>query len=347
MECGSIDRLSPLSLSNRIVLKNRVVVPPMASGTADGDGYATEDTVKHYERLGSSGAGLILVEYTYVHRFGRSEDHQLGIDNDKKIFGLSRIASVIKRSGALAGIQLTHAGAKTTRDQTGGVLQGPSFVAVPVRDRQLERPDSMTLAEVVDWKNSFLASAERAVQAGFDLIELHAAHGYGLNQWLSPITNQRSDLFGGEISNRNRLLVEIVTEIRKRFPDLLISVRMPGQDFAPGGITQEDGIQIAKDLERVGVNILNVSSGIGGWRRPDIRKEEGYLTQESKLIQSHVSVPVIGVGGIQTGEFIDHALRSRTFSLAAVGRAILANPSSWGAENLNIGFKTPAISRFH
>ncbi|HWU42795.1 MAG TPA: hypothetical protein VN132_05125, partial [Bdellovibrio sp.] len=223
-------------------------------------------------------------------------------------------------------IQLTHAGGKTERDMTGGFLMAPSAVSVPVKDRQLEIPEAMSDGDISLWKNSFVAAAERAHKAGFDLVELHAAHGYGLNQWLSPITNCRTDKFGGSLENRARLLLEIITEIHKAFPDLLLAVRMPGQDFIEGGFTSEEAIQLAQMLEKAKVNILDVSSGIGGWRRPQARIGEGYLVSEAANIQSSVNIPVIGVGGIQTGDYIDESLRAGLFSLAAVGRAILEAP---------------------
>src|SRR6185437_14332312 len=116
-----------------------------------------------------------------------------------------------------------------------------------------------------------------AVLAGFDLVELHSAHGYGLNQWLSGITNRRQDEYGGSQKNRNRLLIEIVTAIRAQFPNLLLSVRIPGQDFIEGGLTPEEGVDLSMQLESAGVSLINVSSGIGGWRRPGGRHGEGYL----------------------------------------------------------------------
>lgn len=334
METSKITRLSPLNLKNGKTLRNRIVVPPMASQTATEQGFVTTETLAHYERLLQSQAGLVIVEYTYVHASGRSESNQFGISDDAHITGLSQIANVIHSSNALAGIQLTHAGGKTSRDLTGGVLMGPSRIAVPVRDQQLEAPDSMTEQHVEMWKNSFISAAERAYRAGFDMIEIHSAHGYGLNQWLSPLTNQRSDRFGGSLENRSRLLIEILCEIRTQFPKLLISVRIPGQDFLEGGLTLVETVELAQQLEFIGVDLIHVSSGIGGWRRPRERSGEGYLVEEATAIQRAVKTPVIGVGGIQTGEFIDEGLQMDRFSLAAVGRAILNDPVGFYCQTL-------------
>lgn len=337
MKTGHINRQSSLNLKNGKALRNRIVVPPMASQTASDLGFVTDSTLAHYERLSQSQAGLVIVEYTYVHSTGKSEANQLGISDDTHLDGLTKLSTQIRKSKALAGIQLTHAGGKTSRDLTGRVLMGPSNIPVPVRDQKLEAPDSMTELEIEMWKSAFVAAAGRAVLAGFDLIEIHSAHGYGLNQWLSPLTNQRTDHFGGSLENRSRLLFEILSEIRSQFPALLISVRIPGQDFLEGGLTLVETVKLAQQLESVGVDLIHVSSGIGGWKRPRDRSGEGYLVEEAAAIQRSVKTPVIGVGGIQTGDFIDQNLELGRFSLAAVGRAILNNPETFFAKYLKKG----------
>ncbi len=330
-----LSRHSELQIRNRQV-KNRIVVPPMASSTATTSGLVTEETLAHYKRLTQSGAGLIIVEYTFVHSSGRSELNQLGISEDTHTVGLAKIAKLIHDMGSLAGIQLSHGGGKSTSELTGAQLMGPSAISVPVKDQQLENPVAMSLADIQMWKVSFIEAAGRAERAGFDLVELHSAHGYGLNQWLSPITNQREDEYGQHLLGRLRLMKEIIAEIRRQYPSLLLSIRMPGQDFLPGGLSMDDTIQIAQELERSGVDLLHVSSGIGGWRRPKERSGEGYLVAEAAQIQASVSIPVIGVGGIETGSYIDESLSQKRFALAAVGRAILSAPQSWRERELSL-----------
>lgn len=334
MENHIINRLSALKLRDERIIPNRIVIPPMASETADLQGYVTDETLAHYARLGQSQAGLIFVEYSFVHPSGRSEENQLGISDDSQIPGLIMLADRIHRTGAIAGIQLTHSGGKSESQFTGGILHSPSGVIVPVKDKILEQSKEMNLQDILMWKKWFLEAAGRAMMANFDLIELHAAHGYGLNQWLSPLTNKRTDLYGGNILKNSRLLLEIIREIQALYPKLLISVRMPGQDFLEGGLRNQDSTLIARLLEVTGVDIINVSSGIGGWRRPGTRNGEGYLVEEAALIQQQVSVPVIGVGGIETGTYIDSLLKTNKVSLAAVGRAILKDPSTWSKTNL-------------
>jgi NADPH2 dehydrogenase len=328
MKIKQFNRWSQLNLKRK-TLQNRIVIPPMASATADIEGFATQKSFDHYQNLSEAMPGLLIVEYTFVHASGRSEENQLGIQSDFHLLGLSQIAQLIKKSNSLAGIQLTHGGGKSERILTGGTLLSPSGIIVPVKDRVLETPDVMVKQDIELWKSTFLKAADRAVLAGFDLIELHSAHGYGLNQWLSPLTNHRTDEYGNDNLGRMKLLLEIVQLIRHRHPQLLISVRMPGQDFIEGGLTIADCMIVAKALELADVDILHVSSGMGGWRRSSDRTGEGYLVNEAHLIASAVSIPVIGVGGIHTGKYIDEGISKGFFSLAAVGRAILQGPKKW------------------
>lgn len=322
-----------LKLFNK-TFKNRIIIPPMASQTANVFGDVSEKTLFHYKRLASSGAALVFVEYSYIHSSGKSESNQLGIYRDEQIIPLARLAKVIKAEGALAGIQLVHAGGKTTRDLTIGRLIGPSSIQVPVKGENLDVPDMATLEDINLIKNSFLDATSRAVAAGFDIIELHCAHGYGLNQWLSPITNKRKDRYGGVFKNRIRLLTEIIELIHFNHPLVLLSVRMPGQDYFPGGLTPTEGIRLGRALEYLGVNILNVSSGIGGWRRPRNFEGEGYLVDDARRIQNQVKIPVIGVGGLKSKEVINQMLFEKAFTFAAIGRAMLEDPSH--GKTLNI-----------
>ena len=329
------NRYSPLEIRNQI-LRNRIVVPPMASQTALDTGHVSVETLAHYRRLALACPSLLIVEYTFVHSSGKSEDHQLAIDSDDQIQGLSELANTIKKTGSLAGIQITHSGGKSNSRLTGGKMLAPSDVVVPVKGELLEAPHEMTLNEINEMKQWFLQAASRAKRAGFDLVEIHSAHGYGLNQWLSPITNKRLDNYGRDLDGRSRLLLEIIDLIRQNVSELLISVRMPGQDFLEGGLSSLDSIEVARLLEKKGVDILHISSGIGGWRRPSDRVGEGYLVNEARGIAAAVQIPVIGVGGIQSGCYIDSSLEKNDFSLAAIGRAILSDPLGWRQQQMPV-----------
>lgn len=327
-------RFQTFEFKNGKTAQNRVVIPPMASQTADNNGFVTEATLQHYERLTEAKSGLIFVEYSYIHKSGRGELNQLGVDSSDKVEGLMKLASILKKHGSLVGLQLVHTGGKTTSEITGGPLLGASEVAVPVKGWQPDIPHSMKESEILELTNWYVDSAILVESAGFDLVELHAAHGYGLNQWLSPLTNQRSDSYGGSIENRSRLLLEIVKQIKQKAPNLLLTVRMPAQDHVHGGLDVQEMVCVASQLEILGVDLIDVSSGIGGWRRLDNRNNQGYLVDDAATLKTHLNIPVIGVGGIEAGDFIDQILQDKKVDFAAVGRAILKNPAVWGKTHL-------------
>lgn len=330
-----IDRHTPYTFKNGFKTNNRIVVPPMASQTADENGFVTDRTVEHYKRLTESNAGIIFVEYTFVHESGKSELNQLGADSDAHISGLKKIASTIHQSNALAGLQLVHAGGKTSSGLTHSALMAPSAIPVPVKEENLCTPKPMTDKEIQNWIEWFTAAAGRGVEAGFDVIELHAAHGYGLNQWLSSLTNKRKDFFGRSIEGRSQLLRQIAAKVKEKYPEVLLSIRLPAQDHLDGGLTIEEMHWVVSQLELLGVDLLDVSSGIGGWRRPQQRPGQGYLVEEATRIKSRTDVPVIGVGGIKTGDFIDEILLDAKVDFAAVGRAVLEDPLLWSKTHLD------------
>ncbi|MCB9027133.1 MAG: NADH:flavin oxidoreductase [Bdellovibrionaceae bacterium] len=329
------NRWTDYKFKNGKTAKNRVVVPPMASQTADTLGFVTKKTIQHYEELSNSGAGIIFAEYTYIHQSGKKgEPNQLAVDDDSKIAGLSEISHAIHKSGALAGLQIVHVGGKTSSALTGLPLLGPSSIPIPVKGQELETPKKMSangIEEMIGW---YIQAARRAEIAGFDIVELHAAHGYGLNQWLSPITNHRDDEFGGDIIGRSNLLLQIVSQIKQLFPNLLVAARMPAQDHFAQGLQPTDMRWVAQKLENIGIDLIDISSGIGGWRRPRGINGQGYLVSDAAQIKQAITIPVIGVGGIQEGSFIDEILLEQKVDFAAVGRAILKEPSLWKEINL-------------
>jgi NADPH2 dehydrogenase len=306
---------------------NRIVVPAMASQTADGSGIVTPATIAHYQKLSTSGAGIIFVEYSFVHQSGKAEPNQLGIASDAHKHAAAALASAVKSNGALAGFQIAHAGARTSSAITGSPLMSPSGVVVPTRNKDPEIPAAMSMEQILEWKKWFVDAALRAQGAGFDIVELHAAHGYGLGQWLSPLTNRRTDSYGSQ--DRLRLVREIVCEIKQTAPDLLISIRIPGNDFLDNGLDESEMQSFAQELEKAGADILNVSSGIGGWNKPAAEIDEGFLVPQAAAIQSQVKIPVIGVGGIKSLDFVNRGIERNDFQFAAIGRAILHGQWNW------------------
>ncbi len=311
---------SPIAIGSRTV-RTRLALPSMASGTADEAGHVTERTLAHYERLVGPWHGLAFVEYSFVHALGKSEPNQLGVHSDAMAPGLGQLATAIRNRGAIPGIQLVHGGAKADAELIGRTPLGPSAVPVPAYGGDLPAPAAMTPAEVAEVFDAFQVAARRAERAGFEAIEIHAAHGYFFNQWLSPATNLRD----GSLAGRAALLVDLVAALRRDLrPSTLIALRFPGQDRYPGGLSVDDMIQVARWLQAAGADILDVSSGLGGWRRGREQRGEGYLVPDAAAIRAAVGIPVIGVGGIQSAAYIAEALA--TVDMVAVGRATLADP---------------------
>jgi NADPH2 dehydrogenase len=203
----------------------------------------------------------------------------------------------------------------------------------------------MTESQIETYIDWYVKAAERVHEAEFDFVELHAAHGYGLNQWLSPITNKRTDNFGGVMSRRAEVLFRIVKRIKKLFPALLVAVRLPAQDHFPDGLLVEDMQWVVRELEKLGVDLIDVSSGIGGWRRPEGSSGQGYLLEDAQALKKHLAVPVIGVGGIESGDFIDRIIDEKIVDFAAVGRAILKEPRNWGMQNLKSYLTSGSVER--
>jgi NADPH2 dehydrogenase len=205
---------------------------------------------------------------------------------------------------------------------------------VPVKGWEPEVPATMTEQQIKNYIQWFVDSAYLANRAGFDFVEIHAAHGYSLNQWLSPLTNKRTDQYGGEIAERAKILFLIIEKIRKELPSLLIAVRVPAQDYIENGLTLSDMVWVTQKLEAIGVDLIDVSSGIGGWKRPEGRNGQGYLIDDAHTLKRNLSIPVIGVGGIENGSFVDEVVGGKKVDFTAIGRAILKNPAAWYESNL-------------
>ena len=312
----------------RHTLRSKLVLPPMASETGDDGGHVTAATLAHYDRIVGDRHGLAFVEYTTVHPWGRSEPQQLGLYTDAHQAGMARLAALIRTKGAQPGIQLTHAGAKTDAEMIGRQPQGASAVPVPAHGGDMPAPAPMTSAEVKEVLEAFVDAARRAEAAGFAAIEIHCAHGYFFNQWLSPLTNQRTDRHGGSAIARQRLLLTLVERLREVLqPETILSFRFPGQDRLPGGLTLDETALLAARLARRGADVLNVSSGLGGWRRGRDQRGEGYLVADAAELRARVGLPVIGVGGVASLDYCREVLDARDVDFLAVGRAVLENPA--------------------
>lgn len=298
-------------------------MPPMATELSTEKGEVTEELIKHYEER-SKGPGLVIVEHSYIAKNGKASLRQLGIYSDELIDGLKRLAEAIKGNGAIALIQLNHAGGRTSSKIIGEKPIAPSPVKLPI---WIEEPREITLRDLFNIKEAFKKAVERAIKAGFDGVEIHGAHGFLLNQFFSPITNKRLDAYGGTLEKRMRLPIEIVSEIRKILGgNKILSYRLGADDLMPNGTTIKDSIKFAMKLENEGIDILNISGGLCGSRPQQLEGQQGYFIPLAEKIKMYMKIPVIGVGGIRDPEYANEVIKSRKVDMVAVGRAILEDP---------------------
>jgi len=312
----------------KLEIKNRIVMPPMATGFGSEDGTVTERMLSYYEERAKGGAGLITVEFTGIERRGRSLPSQLMIDDNKYILGLRKLAKAINKHGAMASIQLQHSGIRASAKLTQIQPVGPSdFSAYPTG--MGPAPRALTITEIKDLVLAFGEAARRAKEAGFNAIELHGTHSYLIDQFMSSRFNQRTDMYGGSVENRARFACEIIECVKERVgKDYPIIFRMTGDDYVEGGITLEDAKVSSGLLVRSGADCLHVSVGSSENMipNPPMYVSPGCFLHLAEGIKKVVDVPIIGVGRINTPEFAEKVLEERKADFVAMGRALIADP---------------------
>ena len=323
------DLFSPLTVK-QLTLKNRIVLPPMANNMADDSGAVTDAHIKHYVRRAKAGVGMVIVEHAYIRRDGRVNERQLGIYDDALIPGLRRLAEAIKACDTVAGIQITHAGGKSTQAAAGTQPFAPSDGLAP---GGTEAARALAPAEIEAVAQAFVAAAGRAVAAGFDFVEIHGAHGYLLCQFLSPLTNRRADAYGGDLAGRLRLPVQVVRAVRQAVGgDHLLLYRLGASDFMPGGLTEAEGRQAGAALAAAGVDLLDISGGLNGSEPPGWDKvSQGYYVPMAAAVRAVAGVPVVVAGGITDPHFANRVVAEGQVDLVAVGRAMLSN-ADWAVQ---------------
>jgi NADPH2 dehydrogenase len=283
----------------------------MQTGRASFEGVVTNKLINFYVRR-SAFLGLPIVEHSYVSPNGKIGPKQLAIHTDSAIAGFEKLANALHAVNAPAVVQISHAGGVTNKRVIGEIPAGPS---PREKSRMLETSEVYAIAE------DFASAAQRAVNAGFDGVELHGAHGYLLNQFFSPLFNKREDEFGGDLEKRMHLPLLIAEKVHRILGNRLLLYRLGSDDLAPMGTHIEDSIVFAKKLEALGVNIIDVSGGMCGSEPRQLRQVRGYFVPQAEAIKKAVGVPVIGVGGIIEAEFADNLVRDGRVDLVAVGRA--------------------------
>ncbi len=308
-------------------LANRIVVPPMATDQADADGIPGVSSAAHYRDLAATGAALVIVEHAYVAPEGRSSPQQMSIATDATLPGHAAIAAAIRSAGARCVAQISHAGANRRPGMPGRFL-GPSAVEHPFAHHV---PEEMTAREIAETVRAFGAAAARVKKAGYDAVEIHCAHGYLLNQFLSPLTNRRSDAYGGTPANRRRFILEVIEEVRAAtgstmplFLRLAVADNPPQLELYPGGLSIADGVANAVAFEDAGIDVLDLSGGICG-SRPAAAGAEAYYRPFAAAVSARVHCPVICTGGITRAATAQEIIASGDADLVGVGRALAAD----------------------
>jgi len=301
-----------------LLLKNRIVMPPMQTSLATTEGAVTDDLIKHYTRR-SKALGLLIVEHSYVSPDGKLNERQLGICDDGLLPNLEKLTSNVHATGTPIVIQINHAGGKTNKEITG---------TTPIAPSPNENARELRGREVDALSEAFAMAAERAMKAGFDGVEVHGAHGFLLNQFWSPITNRRSDKYGGSLQKRMNLPLKVVRKVKEKVGGRLLLYRLGSCDLAPAGIQIEDSKKFALKLEEAGVDIIDVSGGLCGSRPAHLQNTQGYYIPQAQQIKRTVNIPVIGVGGITDPKYADNLIREGRVDLVAAGRALLED-SDW------------------
>ena len=305
----------PLPLKG-LTLRNRIVMPPMATNkTLDGSPCAEQIA---YYRERAKGTALIIVEHAYVLPEGMAHGTQLSLADDRVIDGFRALTDAIHGEGCLAVAQLSHAGARAL--DSGLPVKAPSAIEAKAGGLAL----AMSEEDVARVTEGFTAAALRARRAGFDGVEIHSAHGYLLNQFYSPLTNLREDAYGAQsLEGRTRLHCEIIRAVRAAVgEDCPVAIRFGACDYREGGSRIEEIPAAARIFERAGVDLVDISGGLCGYMLPG-RGESGYFRECSRAAKSALSVPVLLTGGVTTAQEMEELLASGDADLVGVGRAML------------------------
>lgn len=301
-------------------LKNRIVMAPMCMYSADDDGKAKEWHELHYASRAVGGVGLIIQEATAVESRGRISSNDLGIWDDSQIEGLKKIADTCRKYGAKMGIQLGHAGRKCEAESER--IIAPSPVAFSDEYRV---PNEMTKSEINEVIKAFRNAAERCVEIGYDIIEIHGAHGYLINEFLSPLTNNRTDEYGGSKENRARFLKEVVQAVRNVWSvEKPLLLRVSAEDYAEEGNHPEDLADLINLVKGEGVDLINVSSG--GVVSIVPKAFQGYQVKFAEIIKEKTNLPVVAGGLIIEPHMAEEILQNERADLIYFGRVLLRNP---------------------
>ena len=317
-----------------VEIKNRIVMPPMTTRTADAEGFVTDNSVAYYMARVRGGTGLITVEMASPEKCGRHRRHEVGIYDDRFLPGLTRLVAEIHRGGAKASIQLGHGGGHTRVDICGETPIAPSAIPHPVYETTFETiiPEAMSKARIAQTVAAHAAAARRAAQAGFDCVEVHAAHGYLISQFHAPFENQRDDDYGGALENRARFGLDVLRAVKAAVPGTGVIYRLSVEDFFPGGLPFREGRQIAIWAAAAGADAVHVTAG--HYRSlpsaqivlPPMSMPDAPFLGFAADVKREIAVPVIAVGRLGDPKTAEAAVADGKTDFIALGRTLVADP---------------------
>ena len=309
-------------------------MPPMTTRTADEEGFVTDDTVAYYMARVRGGTGLITVEMAAPEKAGRHRRRELGIYDDRFLPGLKHLVREVHAGGAKASIQLGHGGGHTRRDICGETPVAPSAIPHPVFEVTFETvvPEAMSKARIAACIVAFAAAARRAQQAGFDAVEIHAAHGYLISQFLTPFENRRSDEYGGSLKNRAGFGLEVLRAVKDAVPRMAVIFRLSVEDYFPHGMPWEEGRQVAIWAAEAGADALHIAAGhyrslpSAARQIPPMALPDATFLDYAAGVKQRVKIPVIAVGRLGDVELATAAVEGGKADFVALGRTLIAEP---------------------
>jgi dimethylglycine catabolism A len=322
-----------------VEIKNRIILPSMTTRCADEEGFITEDSIAYYTARARGGVGLVTCEMASPEKAGRHRFRETGIYDDKFLPGLRRLTAAIHANGAKASIQLGHGGGHTRKDISGETPVAPSAIPHPVYEITFATivPEEMSKARIAAAVLAYAQAAARAQEAGFDCVEIHAAHGYLISQFHTPFENRRTDEYGGSLENRARFGLEILRAVKAAAPRLGVIYRISVEDYFPGGMPYEEGKQIAVWAAREGADALHVAAGhyrslpSAAMQVPPMALPDATFLRYAEGVKREVAVPVIAVGRLGDPMVAGAALADGRADFIALGRTLIADPD-WVAK---------------
>jgi 2,4-dienoyl-CoA reductase-like NADH-dependent reductase (Old Yellow Enzyme family) len=328
--------MNPLLTPGRIgtvELRNRIVMPPMTTRLSDEEGHVTDATIAYYMARVRGGVGMITVEMASPARAGRHRKRELGIYDDRFLAGLTRLTDAIHAGGAKASIQLGHGGGHTRVDICGETPLAPSAIPHPVFEVTNETivPKAMTHDDIRSTTDAFAAAAARAEKAGFDCVEIHAAHGYLISQFLTPFENRRTDEYGGSLENRARFGLDILRAV-KAAVKIPVIFRISVDDYFPEGMPEADGIKVAVWAGQAGADALHIAAGhyrslpSAARMIPPMEYPDATFLDYAARVKAQVAVPVIAVGRLGDPALATDAVAAAKADFVSLGRTLIADP---------------------